>query len=245
MARRGVIVRRLEAIEDLGSIDVLCTDKTGTLTPGVMALDGAVDADGDASADGAAPRVPQRGARDRHREPAGRGDRRGGRARRPGRGGCAKVDEIPYDFIRKRLTIVVAGDGDPGNHLIITKGAFDNVLRACTSARMQRRRGAPRRRRRASASRPGTATRATEGFRVLALAARRVAGAGALRARRRSRHVLRGIPALPRPAQGAGRAGRCSDLAALGVRDQGHHRRQPPRRRARRRRRSGSIRRRC
>src|SRR4029077_8968547 len=50
MARRGVIVRRLEAIEDLGSMDVLCTDKTGTLTAGVMALDGAVDTEGMASA---------------------------------------------------------------------------------------------------------------------------------------------------------------------------------------------------
>ncbi len=43
MARRGVIVRRPEAIEDLGSMDVLCTDKTGTLTGGVIALDAAVD----------------------------------------------------------------------------------------------------------------------------------------------------------------------------------------------------------
>ena len=44
--RRGVIVRRLEAIENLGSMDVLCTDKTGTLTEGAIALDGAVDPDG-------------------------------------------------------------------------------------------------------------------------------------------------------------------------------------------------------
>ncbi|MGZ5094816.1 MAG: HAD-IC family P-type ATPase, partial [Burkholderiales bacterium] len=46
MARRGVIVRRLETIEDLGSIDVLCTDKTGTLTAGVITLDAAVDCEG-------------------------------------------------------------------------------------------------------------------------------------------------------------------------------------------------------
>ena len=42
--------------------------------------------------------------------------------------GYAKVDEIPYDFIRKRLTIVVAPAADPATHLIITKGAFANVL---------------------------------------------------------------------------------------------------------------------
>lgn len=46
MAERGVIVRRLAAIENLGSMDVLCTDKTGTLTEGVVALEGAEDAEG-------------------------------------------------------------------------------------------------------------------------------------------------------------------------------------------------------
>ena len=49
MARQGVIVRRLEAIENFGSMDVLCTDKTGTLTQGVVHLDGALDASGKAS----------------------------------------------------------------------------------------------------------------------------------------------------------------------------------------------------
>ncbi len=43
MAKRGVIVRRLNAIENFGSMDVLCTDKTGTLTEGVVRLDGALD----------------------------------------------------------------------------------------------------------------------------------------------------------------------------------------------------------
>ena len=46
MAKRGVIVRRLNAIENFGSMDVLCTDKTGTLTEGVVSLDGALDAQG-------------------------------------------------------------------------------------------------------------------------------------------------------------------------------------------------------
>ncbi len=46
MARRGVIVRRLASIENFGSMDVLCTDKTGTLTLGVVKLDGALDVDG-------------------------------------------------------------------------------------------------------------------------------------------------------------------------------------------------------
>ena len=56
-ARSGVIVRRLEAIENLGSIDVLCTDKTGTLTDGVIALDDARRCGGRSLASGAAARA--------------------------------------------------------------------------------------------------------------------------------------------------------------------------------------------
>ena len=51
MAKRGVIVRRLNTIENFGSMDVLCTDKTGTLTEGVVRLDGALDPEGQPSAD--------------------------------------------------------------------------------------------------------------------------------------------------------------------------------------------------
>ncbi|TGV92745.1 magnesium-translocating P-type ATPase, partial [Mesorhizobium sp. M2E.F.Ca.ET.154.01.1.1] len=49
MAASGVIVRRLDAIENLGSMDLLCTDKTGTLTEGVIHLDGSFDVEGNAS----------------------------------------------------------------------------------------------------------------------------------------------------------------------------------------------------
>ena len=51
MARHGVLVRRLNAIENLGSMDVLCTDKTGTLTEGLVELEGAYDPAGAPSAD--------------------------------------------------------------------------------------------------------------------------------------------------------------------------------------------------
>ena len=46
--------------------------------------------------------------------------------------GFVKIDEIPYDFRRRRLTIVVAEDGIPTQHLIVTKGAFSNVLDTCS-----------------------------------------------------------------------------------------------------------------
>ena len=148
MAKRGVIVRRLEAIENLGSIDILCTDKTGTLTEGVVELTRRRRRRRrePPSACCAPARDLNAALRDRHRQSARRRHRRG---RRHGRGSppaeLAKVDEIPYDFIRKRLTIVVAEGDGAETHLIVTKGAFDTVLDV-----LQRRRGRRRRRRRST-----------------------------------------------------------------------------------------------
>jgi Mg2+-importing ATPase len=131
MAQRGVIVRHLEAIENLGSIDVLCTDKTGTLTEGVMTLDAATAPDGTAS-----PEVMRLAYLNAAFEtgidnPLDAALVSAGEKAGLTTGGLRKIDEIPYDFLRKRLTIVVAPNAG-GPHLIITKGAFANVLAACT-----------------------------------------------------------------------------------------------------------------
>ena len=173
MARRGVIVRRLDAIEDLGSMDVLCTDKTGTLTTGVMALEGAVDAVGAPSADVLRLAYLNAALETGIENPldaalVGAGDRAG-----LDTAGCVKVDEIPYDFMRKRLTIVIARDDDPGHHLIVMKGAFDNVVGACAA---HARAGAAvplddRARERLAA---WYRAKGAEGLRVLGLATRRV-----------------------------------------------------------------------
>jgi P-type Mg2+ transporter len=137
MARRGVIVRRLDAIENLGSMDVLCTDKTGTLTEGVIALDAAVDCDGRPSPEvrrlaylNAAFETGIENPLDAALVAAGRKDGLS-------TSGHRKIDEIPYDFIRKRLTIVAELEEDPGAHRIITKGAFANVLAACSTVRRE------------------------------------------------------------------------------------------------------------
>ena len=74
MAKRGVIVRRLTSIENFGSMDVLCTDKTGTLTEGVVRLDGALDTHGAAVRGRAALCLSQRAPPDRAEQSAGRGD---------------------------------------------------------------------------------------------------------------------------------------------------------------------------
>ncbi|MBI1181174.1 MAG: magnesium-translocating P-type ATPase [Alphaproteobacteria bacterium] len=170
MARRGVIVRHLESIENFGGIDILCTDKTGTLTLGVVALDDAVDPDGTASNEvrrlAFVNAVLQTGIEN----PLDAAIVAEGKARELSPGDWRKIDEIPYDFLRKRLTIVVA-EGAAGSRLMITKGAFDHVLPVCTTVR----RGtseAPLDREAHDALGEFYRRKSVEGFRVLALATR-------------------------------------------------------------------------
>ena len=126
MARRGVLVRRLNAIENLGSMNVLCTDKTGTLTEGIVRLEGAYDGDGMASPsvlDVAAINAALQSGLSNPLDAAILD------AHRPDVTAVRKLAEIPFDFVRKRLSVVV--DRGEGPRLI-TKGAFANVMSVCT-----------------------------------------------------------------------------------------------------------------
>jgi len=127
MARQGVIVKRPNAIENLGSMDVLCTDKTGTLTEGVVRLHRVEDIDG--RADDAILRLAYLNSSQQTGlvNPLDEAVVREGCAASLRTDGVRKLDEIPYDFVRKRLSIVI-GDGDRAGPLMITKGALDNVL---------------------------------------------------------------------------------------------------------------------
>ena len=135
MAKSGVIVRRLSAIENLGSMDVLCTDKTGTLTAGVVQLDGAFDVQGQPSdlvqRDAYLNAVFETGLANALDEAIIAKAKLIGLIATPEQ----KIDELPYDFVRKRLSIVVEGadeQGTDGQQRLITKGALDNVLAVCT-----------------------------------------------------------------------------------------------------------------
>lgn len=133
MARRGVLVPRLEAIENLGAMDILCTDKTGTLTTGLMAVHAALGPDGQP-----APSVLKLAFLNAAFEtgienPLDAALLVAGGTAGLTTSGYSKVDEIPYDFIRKRLTIVVALNGEEGNHLIVSKGAVASILGICAS----------------------------------------------------------------------------------------------------------------
>ncbi|HEY0682222.1 MAG TPA: magnesium-translocating P-type ATPase [Steroidobacter sp.] len=125
LASRGVLVRHLNAIENLGSMDVLCTDKTGTLTEGVISLEGSYDVHGAMSQ-----AVVELGAINAALETglASPLDDAILNACRPDVSKLSKLGEIPFDFVRRRVSVVVERKGEV---LLVTKGAFHEVLEAC------------------------------------------------------------------------------------------------------------------
>ena len=128
MARERVIVKRLNAIEDFGSMDVLCTDKTGTVTEGTVRLAAGVDLDGEAS-----PRVLELGRANARLQTGFENPIDAALlADAPAiDGSVTRLDEIPYDFRRKRLSVLVA---ERDGSVLITKGAVAAVLDVCTRA---------------------------------------------------------------------------------------------------------------
>lgn len=132
LARNGVIVRRLEAIENLGSIDILCTDKTGTLTEGTIVLQDAVGPDGQSSAAVKTLAFLNASLETGIENPLDAAIVKLGERENLSAAGARKVDEIPYDFTRRRLTIVIEDQADPAFHRLISKGAFANILAACS-----------------------------------------------------------------------------------------------------------------
>lgn len=122
MAKEGVIVRRLNAIENFGSMDTLCTDKTGTLTEGRIRIDGAKDVKGEE-------------AREVYRLAYLNAYFQGGmhntldqaiiQGETPDLRGIVKKGEIPFDFQRKRLSVILE---EAGTIRLISKGAFNKIL---------------------------------------------------------------------------------------------------------------------
>ncbi len=174
LARSGVLVRHLEAIENLGSMTVLCTDKTGTLTEGEIVLTAAVDAAGRPSRSVEQLAYINAAFETGIENPLDQAIVAAGAAASLSTEGYAKVDEIPYDFIRKRLTIVVQPSNQQDQRLIITKGAFINVLPLCaTYLAADGHESALDTVSRAKIEADYQA-RSEQGFRVLALATRRI-----------------------------------------------------------------------
>ena len=157
MARDQVIVKHLPAIQDFGSIDILCSDKTGTLTSGVMQFDGAVDPTGAASPRPLTLAVLNSTFQTGIRSPL---DAAILQHAVPDEPGYRKVDEIPFDFERRRLSVVVEPlDGDH-RRLLVTKGAPEAIIGQSTALETEGRvRPAGCERRAACCRRPRTAER--------------------------------------------------------------------------------------
>jgi Mg2+-importing ATPase len=128
LSKRKVIVKRLNSIQNLGAIDILCTDKTGTLTQDRVVLEKHVDISGKSSDEvmryaymNSFYQTGLHNLLDRavlaHTE--FEVERR-----------CRKVDEIPFDFARKRMSVVVEYEGD---HVLICKGAVEDVFTVSSS----------------------------------------------------------------------------------------------------------------
>jgi P-type Mg2+ transporter len=163
MAEQHVIVKHLSAIQNLGSIDILCTDKTGTLTVGEMRVEGSYDATGSPSE-----RVLELARVNSRletgiRSPLDTAVLAG--AKQDSAVGWRKLDEIPFDFERRRLSIVAERDGE---RVLITKGAPDGVCAICAATAEQHERW-----------QTWIARAGERGMRVLAVATRRVDGESA------------------------------------------------------------------
>jgi Mg2+-importing ATPase len=205
MAKREVVVRRLVAIEDFGGMDVLCTDKTGTLTEGAVRLHSAADAAGresDVVLQLAFLNASLQSGFDNPIDLALKTDSR------CVTGDVRKLDEVPYDFSRRRLSVLV--ERPDGTNLLITKGAVPEVLSICSTAE-----GAPDASwRHALEQRVNAAGGA--GLRCLAVAYRRMDGART--ASRTDEHdmVLAGILTFADPVK-EGTRDALVRLKALGI----------------------------
>lgn len=174
MARRKVVVKRLNAIQNFGAMDVLCTDKTGTLTQDKIILEHHVDIHGerDEGVLGLAwlNSHHQSGVRNLMDQAV---IRLADNSPEVTRAAAAyhKVDEMPFDFVRRRLSVVL--EGPRGEHLLVCNGAVEDMLVISTLVRE------------GDVLRPLEAARRTtlvemaraynrDGFRVLVVATRRI-----------------------------------------------------------------------
>lgn len=128
MAKLQVIVKRLSSIENIGSMNILCSDKTGTITQGKVNLKDTLDIEGKHSDKVLQYAWLNASMQQGFRNPI---DEAICLSYKETATAFTVESEIPYDFIRKRLTIVVKDDKQS---LAITKGALNSILSICTQA---------------------------------------------------------------------------------------------------------------
>ncbi|MEY9522366.1 magnesium-transporting ATPase (P-type) [Bradyrhizobium japonicum] len=132
VADRKVIVKRLSAIHDLGAMDTLCVDKTGTLTEARITLEAHVDPEGRSS-----DRVLSLAGLNSAFQAGIRSALDGAilSASSDGIDGWVRLSEVPFDFERRRLSVLVARNGE---HMLIAKGAPESILARCVAVEIDR-----------------------------------------------------------------------------------------------------------
>jgi len=132
MARKKVIVKRLNSIQNFGAMDVLCTDKTGTLTQGRIVLERYLDVYGEPSE-----KVLHYGYLNSFHHTGLKNlldkailDHEELKTHLKADEKFRKIDEIPFDFVRRRMSVIV--EDDTGLNTLICKGAVDEVLNVCS-----------------------------------------------------------------------------------------------------------------
>jgi Mg2+-importing ATPase len=137
MSRKKVIVKRLNAIQNFGAMDVLCTDKTGTLTQGRIVLEKHLDVHGNPSE-----RVLQYGYLNSYHHTGLKNlmdeailDHEELEEALKAKEKYRKIDEIPFDFVRRRMSVVV--EDETGLNILICKGAVSEVVSQCTRVEVE------------------------------------------------------------------------------------------------------------
>lgn len=167
MSKKGVIVKRLNAIPDFGSMDILCTDKTGTLTQDKITVVKFIDNEGSSSEsvlktaylngyfETGIKSLLDKALLDYKKMPID---------------GAQKIDEIPYDFMRRRSSIVFE---DNGKRIMSTKGAPEEIFKICS---LYRQNGQDQKFTKAESDKAIKLydDLSREGFRVLAIASKEI-----------------------------------------------------------------------
>ena len=131
MSKKKTIVKKLDAIQNFGAMNILCTDKTGTLTEDRIVLEKYLDINGDEE-----PRILKHAFLNSYFQTGLKGNIDEAVIKRALETGIQevadrykKIDEIPFDFSRRRLSVVVT---DGTKKQLITKGAVEEILNICT-----------------------------------------------------------------------------------------------------------------
>lgn len=124
MLKKKVIVKKLSSIFNFGEVEILCTDKTGTITEGVITVKDVIGITGKSNEQAKQFVYLNSTFQNGFSNPIDDAIKSLGLSTE----GYSKINEIPYDFIRRRLSIGVAKDG---KQYLISKGAVDNIMDVC------------------------------------------------------------------------------------------------------------------